>query len=192
MRDRKGGASDRVQAADDRQAASADRVQSARDRALSSIDTLTRAYRRDAGVMALEREIARATRTEQPFSLAFVDVDNLKMTNDSLGHAAGDHLLRETANSIRGRLRSYDLIIRFGGDEFLCGLPGLNLTDAEDRFALVDGDLAEAEAASITVGLVELKPDGETLEQLIARADEAMYQRRRETRSGRDTATAAS
>lgn len=56
--------------------------------------------------------------------LAFIDVDNLKAKNDSLGHPAGDKLLRDTADSIRAHLRSYDLLIRFGGDEFLCGLMG--------------------------------------------------------------------
>ena len=119
LRDRRGAASDRTQAADDRAAASADRALAAQDRAAASIDVLTGAHRRDAGMLELERELARAKREGESTALAFVDVDDLKRTNDSLGHAAGDQLIRETAYSIRAHLRSYDLIIRYGGDEFV-------------------------------------------------------------------------
>jgi diguanylate cyclase (GGDEF)-like protein len=176
LRDRRKGASDRTNAAGDREAASADRALSARERAASSIDELTLAYRRETGVVELERAILKAKRTSEPLTLAFVDVDNLKGTNDSLGHAAGDRLLRETAGTIRGRLRSYDLIVRFGGDEFVCGLADMTLQDASKRFELVNADL-EAGGASVTVGLAELGDD-DKLAELIARADEAMYRKR--------------
>jgi diguanylate cyclase (GGDEF)-like protein len=182
LRDRQGGASDRTQSGDDRRAASADRADSARDRAVSSIDALTGAYRRDAGIVELKREIARAKRTQQPFALAFVDVDDLKGMNDSLGHAAGDRLLRETADSIRAHLRSYDLIIRFGGDEFLCGLLDVTMQGAAKRFSLVNADLAATQQASLTVGLAELAAD-DALEDLIARADQALYSERQRLRS---------
>jgi len=177
LRDRRGGASDRTQAADDREAASEDRVLSARERAASSIDELTGAHRREAGMVELAREVERATRTEQPFALAFVDVDGLKGRNDSLGHAAGDQLLRETAELIHAHLRSYDLVIRFGGDEFLCALPNVTKAEAAKRFSLVNADLAAAHHASVTFGLAELEPD-DSLDDLIARADEAMYRER--------------
>jgi diguanylate cyclase (GGDEF)-like protein len=176
LRDRLGGGSDRTQAADDREAASADRQASAKDREASSLDGLTHAYRRETGVVELEREIGRAKRTKQPFTLVFVDVDNLKGTNDEHGHAAGDKLLRAAADAIRSRLRSYDLIIRFGGDEFVCGLSDLNVTEAAKRFVQVNEDLA-TQQASVTFGMTELK-ENDTLEDLIARADEAMYKER--------------
>lgn len=183
LRDRQGGASDRTQSADDRHASSADRADSARDRAASSIDALTGAHRRDAGIVELEREVARAKRTKQPFTLAFVDVDHLKATNDTLGHLAGDDLLRRIADSIRAYLRSYDLIIRFGGDEFVCALLDVTLAAAVERFALVNADLA-AQGASVTVGLAELGPDDDdALDDLIARADQALYRERQRLRS---------
>jgi len=84
---------------------------SARERAAYCIDELTGAHRRDAGLVELEREMARAKRTKQPFTLAFGDVDDLKHTNDPHGHAAGDQRLRRVADTIRSHLRSYDLII---------------------------------------------------------------------------------
>jgi diguanylate cyclase (GGDEF)-like protein len=181
-RDRRGGASDRNQAADDRAAASTDRFRSARERAASSIDELTRTHRREAGIVELERELARAKRTKRSFALAFLDVDDLKGTNDSLGHVAGDQLLRETADSLRAHLRSYDLIIRFGGDEFLCALLDVTLAEAAKRFSLVNADLAATQKASVTVGLAELEAD-DALEDLITRADEAMYRERQQLRS---------
>jgi len=178
-RDRRGGASDRTQAADDREAASADRALSAGDRAASSIDELTGAHRRDAGIVELQREIARAQRTNQPLALAFVDVDGLKGTNDTLGHGAGDRRLREAADAIRGYLRPYDLIVRFGGDEFLCALAGVTKADAAKRFTRVSADLAASDhLASVTIGFTELEAD-DALEDLIARADDAMYSERR-------------
>ena len=184
LRDRRGGASDRIQAADDREAASADRDLSAQDRAASSIDVLTGAHRRDAGMLELERELARAKREGESMALAFVDVDGLKQTNDSLGHAAGDQLLRDTAYSIRAHLRSYDLFIRYGGDEFLCVLVGVTREEAAERFSLVNADLTATREASVTVGLAESESE-DTAEDLIARADEAMYkERQQQERSG--------
>jgi diguanylate cyclase (GGDEF)-like protein len=183
LRDRRGGAADRTYAADDRKAASSDRFLSARDRAVSSIDGLTRAHRRDAGFVELKREIARAKRSKQSLTLAFVDLDDLKGTNDSRGHAAGDQLLREAADSIRSHLRPYDLIIRFGGDEFLCALLGVTMAEAANRFSLVNADLRTTRQASVSVGLAELEAD-DALEDLVARADQALYSERQSPRSG--------
>ena len=184
-RDRKGGASDRTQAADDRVAASGDRLISAEERAACSIDSLTGAHRRDVGIVELERELGRAKRTGQPFALAFVDVDDLKGRNDAFGHAAGDQLLRATADAIRSNLRSYDLIVRFGGDEFLCAVTDVTMAEAAKRFSRVNADLAATRQASVTVGLAQLEPD-DALEDLVARADHALYTERQRLRSATD------
>lgn len=181
LRDRRGGASDRTQSADDRHASSTDRALSAQERVDYYIDSLTGAHVRDAGMVELAREMDRAKRIEEPFTLAFVDIDGLKARNDSLGHAAGDELLRATVGTIRDRLRSSDLIIRFGGDEFLCVLPGVALAQAAVRFSLVKADLASAHQASVTVGLTALEAE-DALEDIVARADEAMYEERQQQR----------
>ena len=175
---REQGASDRTQASGDRDAASGDRDASARDRQTSSIDELTGAYRRGIGLVELEREMIRAKRTRQPFVIAFVDVDGLKSINDSHGHEAGDQLLRRVVDAIRGRLRSYDLIVRFGGDEFVCGLSNLHPAEVSERFRHISADLALHDS-SITVGLAGLER-GDSLVELIAAADEALYARRQE------------
>lgn len=183
-RDRKGGASDRLHAGDDREAASTDRSVSARERESFLIDELTGAHRRDTGLAELDREISKARRARQPFVLAFIDVDGLKATNDSLGHVAGDQLLRQVVDTIRGHVRSYDLIVRYGGDEFLCGLPDIDLAEAAERFTFVNADLAAIRQASVTAGIAQLDAhDG--LEDLIQRADEALYREREMRRTAR-------
>lgn len=181
-RDRLGGASDRTQAADDREAASADRISSAQERATASIDALTGAYRRDVGLTALEREISRAQRTGGPLTLAFVDVDHLKRTNDGHGHAAGDDLLRRVVSTIRAQLREYDLIVRVGGDEFLCALTDVDGAETAARLTTVNAQLGAMDpAGSISFGSSELRP-GDVLEDLVARADDAMYAERESAR----------
>lgn len=181
MRDRQGGASDRSQSADDRNASSADRAESAKERATASMDELTNAYRRESGLVELEREVTRARRTKHPFTLAFVDVDDLKAVNDSCGHLAGDRLLRSAADSLKAHLRDYDLTVRFGGDEFVCGLSNMIITQAAERFARVNADLA-SQGASLSVGLAELHTD-EVLEHLLERADQALYAEKKRRRS---------
>lgn len=182
-RDRRGSASDRTQAADDREAAASDRALSAEERTISSIDDLTGAYARDAGTLELKRELMRAKRTQQSLVLAFVDVDDLKERNDSLGHVAGDRLLREVVESIRAHLRSYDLIVRFGGDEFVCAVIDVPVPQAAQRFAAANARL-ETLGASMTVGLAEMRP-GDSLADLVKRADEALYAKRRNRPSRR-------
>ena len=176
--DRRAGADERTQAQLDRDIALGDRGASAKERAYSSIDDLTGAYLRNTGFVELEREIARTRRTERQLVLAFVDVDGLKAVNDSRGHAAGDLMLVEVCETLRAELGSHDLIIRYGGDEFVCAIAGVNATYATRRLALVNAALAKAtEPGSVAVGIAELQP-GDTAESLVARADAALYSAR--------------
>ncbi len=113
-------------------------------------------------------------------ALAFVDVDDLKGTNDRDGHPAGDRLLRQVADALRDHIRSHDVIVRYGGDEFVCAFMGLTRSEAEERLATVNDALAaSSEPGSIPVGLAGLEP-GESLETLVQRADEALYRQRQE------------
>jgi len=180
LSDREQGAGERAQAEDDRSTAQADRDASATERDHHSIDTLTGAHVRGAGVLELGREITRASRTGQSLIVAYVDVDNLKFVNDSAGHAAGDDLLRSVAHALKARLRSYDLIIRYGGDEFLCAVSGLSLPDAAARLSEANDVLSALPSpTSFTAGLAEMKP-GDTPEELIARADAALNTKRQQ------------
>jgi diguanylate cyclase (GGDEF)-like protein len=129
----------------------------------------------------LKREIARASRTKRTFVLAFVDVDGLKAINDSHGHPAGDRLLRQIGDSLRAHLRSYDLMVRYGGDEFVCALADVTMEQAANRLLLVNADLA-GNRGSITAGLAELK-ENDSLEDIVRRADEALYRQRQQRSS---------
>lgn len=175
LADRGAGAGERDDAEVDRDIAFADRSASANERKQSSVDGLTGVYVRGAGVVELGRDIARARRASQPLVLAFIDVDGLKTVNDSRGHAAGDRVLLEVSRTLEAHLRSYDLIIRYGGDEFVCALAGVTLAEATDRFTKVNTTLALGpEPAAVSVGLAELRA-GDSVDDLVARADAALY-----------------
>jgi diguanylate cyclase (GGDEF)-like protein len=184
LADRGAGASERTQAELDRHTALADRGASGRERQHASVDDLTGVYLRGAGLVELEREMARARRTRQPLVLAFVDVDRLKAIRDARGHAAGDRLLVEVANALRAELRSYDLIVRYGDDEFVCAISGLTSAGATTRVACINAALAETPGhGSITVGLAELQPD-DSPEDLVARANDVLLRERQQHSGG--------
>jgi diguanylate cyclase (GGDEF)-like protein len=184
-RDREESALERARSSTDRRSSDADRVLSARERTEYLVDALTGTHRRTAGLFELEREILRARRTEQPYTLAFIDVDGLKAVNDVHGHGAGDELLVLVTDTIRNHIRPYDLLIRYGGDEFLCGLLGLGVVDVTARFELVNLELALDDGSSVTAGIAALQAD-EPLGELIRRADDDLYERRRkQSKTGR-------
>lgn len=172
-------ARDRAAAALDRQEAALDRLQAADYLRRSYRDQLTQTLHRDAGADLLNREIDRAHRVGEPLAVAFVDVVGLKAINDAHGHDAGDGVLRAVGESLRDGLRSYDVAVRWGGDEFVCVLPGSTLADAERRFADIQAALTVlCPAATVTVGLASLRPD-ESPQQVIHRADQHLYRQRR-------------
>jgi diguanylate cyclase (GGDEF)-like protein len=185
-------AADRADAASDRRGAAADRVRAGADSGQAradlhhaQFDSLTGVYSRELGQLMLQHEIDRSRRSGDPFVLGFVDVDGLKAVNDGGGHAAGDTLLQEIVHVMTSRLRSYDAVVRVGGDEFLCGFSNTGLDAAHRRAADIREAVAEirtvvngdAVVASISLGLA-LLGDDETLEELSARADADMYSRK--------------
>jgi diguanylate cyclase (GGDEF)-like protein len=128
---------------------------------------------RAAGVRDLDRELERCRRTNAPLSIAYIayiDVVGLKALNDTHGHQAGDSLLQQVAALIKAHLRPYDLIIRHGGDEFLCAMPNLTLPGARARFASITGALGHPGTGAISSGFAELRA-GDSRSDLIARAD---------------------
>ena len=166
--DRRRAARHRELAAQDREESAQDREFASRDRELAATDELTGARRRGVGLEELQHAIDRARREATKLTVAYVDVDDLKVLNDSDGHHAGDQLLHDVAEALRRHMRSYDLLVRVGGDEFLCVLPGITLSEARRRFEQMGADLGDG--GSVSFGLSELRED-DTPQRLIDRAD---------------------
>jgi diguanylate cyclase (GGDEF)-like protein len=176
-------AADRAASALDREEAAGARHGASRQLRNAYRDDLTGVLSRGAGRDQLGQALDRAHRTGEPLVIAFLDVDHLKTVNDAHGHAHGDGLLQELGSALRQSLRSYDILVRYGGDEFVCALVGSLLAPAEIRLS----DVARAfsttvPGASVSVGFAELR-EGETLDAVIDRADHGMYQRRSASRA---------
>lgn len=178
-------AQDRVVAARDRLHAAEDRYEAAKDRRRAAAylersyrDELTGVLQRQAGQSELHHEVDRARRNHGALVIAFIDVDGLKKINDEQGHLAGDAVLKAVGDALKTGLRSYDVIMRFGGDEFICGLPGATLDEVRRRLADVKQQLGiDHPGASISIGLAELRPE-DTLRDVVRRADSDLYARR--------------
>lgn len=196
-RDRARAAADRAKAANDRARAAADREEAARERTeafrhrtesaedlrRATTDELTGARTRTFGLDEITRELERAHRTGGTLLLAFVDVDGLKEVNDTQGHLAGDALLSLVGQTIRANVRPYDLIVRYGGDEFVCAMPNLSALEARTRFQKIAAALAAVSPDhSITFGLAAAEPY-ENLQELLARADTDLLAARRVEKS---------
>jgi diguanylate cyclase (GGDEF)-like protein len=172
-------AMDRHIGARDRAAAAADRESARRDLASAGLDDLTGAMGRRAGLAAIQREMDRAERSGEELVLAFVDTVGLKEINDTKGHAAGDRVLEAIATTMKEDLRCHDFLVRVGGDEFVCTHSGQDAAQLDARYEALSGLLAAAASdARMTVGLAALR-SGDSLGELIDRADRAMLAVRR-------------
>jgi diguanylate cyclase (GGDEF)-like protein len=154
----------------------------------SMTDALTQLYNRRSLEQLLEREVALSERHGHALSLVMIDMDKFKEINDSHGHAAGDHLLKAFADCVRITLRRTDLAFRFGGDEFVIALPQTPVAQAQQvvnklrqAFAAVDFSSAITHLErhpTLSIGVAERSKNSNTLTlaQLLAAADQALYE----------------
>jgi len=139
---------------------------------LARSDALTGLPNRHALNEQLPRELARARREDSELCLAVIDLDHFKAYNDSHGHLAGDEMLRSCAIAWDSAVRGADMLVRFGGEEFLVVLPGCGLEEAEE---IVDR-LRQATPGEQTCSAGLALWDGvESIDELISRADSALY-----------------
>jgi diguanylate cyclase (GGDEF)-like protein len=154
------------------------------NRHFATHDELTGVANRRALIQALDRDVAHAVRSGEPYALLMLDMDHFKSVNDTCGHRAGDQVLCHVAAIVRARLRSQDLVGRYGGEEFVVLLPG---TPAQGAAVLAER-LREAVAqapcecqgrpipVTVSIGVCGARLEsGDTWDQLIHAADQALY-----------------
>lgn len=149
-------------------------------------DTLTPLFNRRYFEQAVASSIAHCQRYQSRAALLFVDVDDLKLINDTFGHAAGDEALRCVANVLLANVRSTDVVARIGGDEFGLILGAISEREVEHKVAQLTSGISACEighgdaasSLSATFGHAFIHPDDEA-EAVLARADSHMYRMKR-------------
>jgi len=147
-----------------------------REKEAARRDPVTGALNGKAFVELAWREINRSRRYKHPFTLAYMDVDNLKDINERFGHAAGDALLRSVTDAIKGNLRNVDAVSRLGGDELVVVLPetahdGAVVVMERLRYLLSDVMKKNHWPATFSMGVVTYKSSPDTVDEMIRRAD---------------------
>lgn len=147
-------------------------------------DFLTGLWNRAAILDLLEKELNRSRREEKPVGLVFVDLDHFKQINDTYGHLAGDAVLRAAGDKMRAIMRPYDLVGRYGGEEFLIVLPGCDEANLRKLCERLRGILADTSIEyekkkiswTVSIGAAMANPAKETEAELLLRAaDLALY-----------------
>jgi two-component system cell cycle response regulator len=145
----------------------------------------------------MERLLVRAGETKKSFAVLMFDIDHFKRVNDTHGHAAGDEVLKEFAHRISRRMRNFDLVARVGGEEFLGVLPDTELGTAQMvaerlRAVIADEPMAccpDGDKLTITTSIgVTIGGEGcETVDEMLKRADSALYRAKRGGRNRVET-----
>ncbi len=153
-------------------------------RRVAAIDFLTELVNRRQAVRHLERERARARRSGESLGFIMIDLDHFKSINDTYGHQAGDVALKHTADILKTRARASDILIRYGGEEFLAVLPDTDLPGAVElanslRERIQDNPLTYGDVEvqlRASLGVAVLPPDQDIgVKEMIGRADKALY-----------------
>ena len=158
---------------------------------LAVTDELTGLKNRRYIMEQLEGEYQRAVRTGTALSLILIDIDHFKKVNDTYGHAFGDVVLKAVSRDLRESLRTYDLLGRIGGEEFLIASPGSTLDDAAALAERIRGkisgirisDKGHAVAVTVSAGVTTLSGQDEKTDTLLARVDEALYRAKQNGRN---------
>ncbi|GAB4462424.1 MAG: biofilm regulation diguanylate cyclase SiaD [Anaerolineales bacterium] len=163
---------------------------------LANTDVLTFLPNRRKILTTLQEEVIRSSRYGTPLAVSILDLDHFKKVNDTYGHTAGDQVLRSVAARLRTQIRHPDTIGRYGGEEFLIVLPNSEMQAAAEQASRLCQQVRTLRidvnehvvSVTISVGIAQFKIGRETWEELLHRADEALYQAKEK---GRDRWVAA-
>ncbi|WP_028992009.1 GGDEF domain-containing response regulator [Thermoanaerobacter thermocopriae] len=153
----------------------------------SITDPLTNIYNRRFFMQMLEQEIERVKRNRKPFSIIMFDLDHFKRINDRFGHAGGDTVLKNVANTVKRRARKTDYFARWGGEEFIILLPETSLNNAVDlaeelRKQISSIELEQIGDVTASFGVTEYR-DTDTIDTVLLRADNMLYEAKRAGRN---------
>ena len=150
-------------------------------------DSMTGCFSRHSGEELLELQFILAKRSKSPLTLAFIDLDHFKQVNDRFGHDAGDEVLIKASHAMRDHLRMGDMLIRWGGEEFVLIMPNTDLNHALIALNRVResgmGMRPDGTPITASIGLADLAEGSEDWRNLVELADNRMY---RAKESGRD------
>lgn len=139
----------------------------------------------------LDREVRRADRSRHPFTVLMLDLDDLKVINDRLGHLEGNRALKRLASALKEQCRSTDLAARYGGDEFAVVLIDSDLGMAEHVSERIEASLnkdGQEPKLSVSIGVGIFPEDGRSTQDLLQAADRKLYQNKRTSREKRNVA----
>ncbi len=155
-------------------------------------DVLTFLPNRRKIIVNLQEEVIRSTRYGTPLSISLLDIDHFKSVNDSYGHTTGDETLRTVSARLREQIRHPDTIGRYGGEEFLIVLPNSEAKAAVEQASRLCNHVRGLQISSndhvlsitISIGIAQYKIGDENWDQLLHRADMAMYAAKNNGRNG--------
>jgi diguanylate cyclase (GGDEF)-like protein len=151
---------------------------------MADSDKMTGLYNRNFFDRWVEKVIAQAKRTKVPLSFVYIDINDLKMVNDTLGHKEGDRMLNIFSKKLLTQLRVSDLCFRMGGDEFAVLMWSCNKENADIKMAEIQSDLLDKDNIGFSFGVAEVK--GKTqIAGAIKKADERMYEMKKMMKKGR-------
>jgi diguanylate cyclase (GGDEF)-like protein/PAS domain S-box-containing protein len=158
---------------------------------MARIDSLTGCYNRRYGLELIDRQIKLSNRNQSPILLAFFDIDDFKNINDKYGHLEGDTVLRRITNLFKENLREVDIICRMGGDEFLLVFPDTPFQEShfirerlQNALSQLNRELKKDYNIQFSMGFSEYSPAMPSdLDELIAIADQEMYEAKRKNKN---------
>jgi diguanylate cyclase (GGDEF)-like protein len=156
-------------------------------------DELTEQFNRRHIMERFRVEFERAKRLKKDLGCILIDIDNFKSINDQYGHLVGDEVLREVSGLIKDSIRTYDILGRYGGEEFLIVLPDTNLDDARNlaerirlnikENLLLKSEVLHGKLLTISLGVTRMKDTDLSVDDIIKRADDGLYKAKN---TGRD------